>query len=601
MAEGRDISSEIIGSLNVSSWQSGLTNAINQTYSYANNPLFYAMVPSFYRDYAWRYIRVACQWLDGYNPDIHNIASGIISTRIASRLITGLTKQIVGEKLVLRKNNVQDDNTVLTYMSKWAKQYDVIKAIFAGVGFSLSIGTCLVKANVNERGDIWWQSVRFDQCQYLASFANEVRDATFFIRSYVDTRNPNHTNQDDTKKIQFYLVEHRFYKIYDKPEMIRKLDGTIEVLHAKGEQVPMVEYAIKRVTGTMQNNQMPSNFDSQTLKWSEIPKDIKAMIKADFGSSFRVGEATPLPFKDGRIGVEALLNGEIDLSVPTGTNFGESMLVGIQDDLLTYEVATSYLLRDAYLGKGTIYLPKSMSMTDIASSAALASAFGSHNDSDGNPIPIVNPAAASPLEGFGEKKYEFMNGVDPEKQQAIVQQFEVRADQWQLMKENSLKNIAVKWGMSPKIIASFLTSGTAAQTATQVDSEDDACVAFIYHTRSYYKNAINRLLNTTLVYYGFPEDSLTIDFASPSLVNKDRLLNRVQSELEAGLTDIEDAIRTLNPDLDEEALQAKIQKAVAQQQAMMMSQVNEMNNDGTFEEEEEQANQGELVGAGPIN
>lgn len=440
---------------------------------------------------------------------------------------------------------------------------------------------------------IWWQGCRFDQCQYLSSFSNEVQDATFYIRSYVDTRNPNQKSQEDTKKIQFYLVEHRFYKIYDKPSFVMTPNGSLEVIHAKGDIVPMVEFSVKRIVGTMQNNMMPTNFDSQTVKWDELPKDIRKMIKDDFGPTFRVGEPDELPFRD--LGCYPLLNGEIDLSVPTGTNFGESMLVGIQDDLLTYEVASSYLIRDMYLGKGTIYLPKSLNMADFITAGTTV----------GTPTPeMPSVASESPLGGFGNKAIELMKGVDPEQQKAIVEQFDLRATDWQTIKENCLKNIAIKWGMSPKIIASFLTNGTAAQTATQVDSEDDACVAFIYHTRSYFKHAINNALETTLVYMKMPEDAVTIDFASPSLVNKDRLLNRVTTELDAGLIDIEDAIRTLYPDLDEEAIQIKVQKALQQQQMMMMQQMTEMNSEGGGfgpEEPENEANEGELVGAGPVN
>ena len=75
-----------------------------------------------------------------------------------------------------------------------------------------------------------------------------------------------------------------------------------------------------------------------------------------------------------------------------------------------------------------------------------------------------------------------------------------------------------------------------------------------------------------------------IDFASPSLLNRDRLLKRITQELEAGLIDIEDAIRELNPDLDEEALQAKIEKAKANQELMQMQNLTELGPDGSFED-----------------
>ena len=86
-------------------------------------------------------------------------------------------------------------------------------------------------------------------------------------------------------------------------------------------------------------------------------------------------------------------------------------------------------------------------------------------------------------------------------------------------------------------------------------------------------------------FYGIA-NNIKIDFASPSLLNKDRLIDRVSRELEAGLIDIEDAIRTIYPDLDEEALQDKIEKAKVVQHEKQQSQFNEMNFDGTFGNEQ---------------
>lgn len=121
-------SEQIIGDAMVSHWQAGLTTAINDTYSFANNNLFYAMLPSFYRDYAWKYIRPALEWMDGYVPSIHSPELGIISTRIASRLITGLTKQIVGEKLLLRKNK-DPQGVYLAKVAEWMKKANALKAV----------------------------------------------------------------------------------------------------------------------------------------------------------------------------------------------------------------------------------------------------------------------------------------------------------------------------------------------------------------------------------------------------------------------------------------------------------------------------------------
>ena len=157
-----------------------------------------------------------------------------------------------------------------------------------------------------------------------------------------------------------------------------------------------------------------------------------------------------------------------------------------------------------------------------------------------------------------------MPGVNPDEQKIEVAQFNLRAAEWQVIQENALKRIAIKWGSTPKILASFLTQQNAQMTATQIDSEDDIGVAWINQLRADFKPAINRLLETTMNYYGRPHN-VDIDFASPSIINKDRILDRVIKKLENRLITMEDAIRELNPDLDEETLQAKIKNANEEQ------------------------------------
>lgn len=537
----------------IPSWQTGLSAYVNQTYSYSQQPLFYALAPTYLRDYLVRYIRPCIQWLDGYVPSLHQAgASGIISTRIAHRLITGLTKQIVGEKLIFKvaSKNYEDAKETLSFVSKWYKENNIQKAVYSAIGFALGIGTSMLKLNRNSKDEVWWEGVRFDNCFYLGSFTNEVREATFCIRSYADTREGK-SNQ------QFFLVEHRYYE-YKAPKIkINEKTGKFRVESKKGDKVAMVNYEVHRVLGTSLNNLMPSQISNKGINWQEIPQEIRDMIKRDYGA-IRVNEPQVLGFSD--LGCYPLLNGYIDLSVPTGSNYGESLLIGILDDLLTYELASSYLIRDMYLGKGTVYVPKNLNLSDVLA---------------------PNGNGAGVLNGIGENKIEYVKGVSPEDQKITTEQFAIRVAEFQQTKENALKNIAVKWGMTPKILASFLTQGQAAATATQIDSEDDAALAFIYHTRAYFLDTLNKALETTLNYYGY-ETNINIEFASPSLLNKDRILDRTLKEMEAGLIDLDDAVRTMNPDDDEEIIQEKIEKAKAKQQEQMLASQTEMQPDGSF-------------------
>jgi len=579
--------------LGVSDWQTSLANAVNETYSYANSTLFCAVVAGYYQDYAYRYIRPACQWLDGYVPSLHYQGSGMISTRIASALINGIARTIVGEKLLYKIKgdpNNEESMKALKFVSKWGETMEIKRAIKNVIAFALGIGTALIKANRRDNGDVWFEGVRFDNCFYLANASNEVKEATFLLRSYTDTR-----QRDKQNTTQYFLAEHRFWHYY-KPEIQKNPDGTYTTIHKKGDRDPMVEYKVYRSGNQSLNNLMAGSYGRSSVGWSEIPKEIRKLIKEDY-NLLKIDQPQKLGFSN--LGVEALLNDNGDISIPTGSNFGRGLIVPVVSDLIRYEVAESYALRDMYNGKGTVYVPKSLSLgglggvpinfdTSVPEDQRIKptpAAPGEIKFDGGNVGGSKNPQAFiptfnDPLSGV-QNKYETIPGVDPQEQQVIVNQFNLRAQEWQVIQENCLKSIAVKWGMSPKILSSFLAQGTVQMTATQIDSEDDISIAFINQVRSNFKPAINRLLETVLNYYGYPQD-VEIDFASPSIVNKDRILDRVLKKLQAGLIDIEEAIREINPDLDEESLQAKIKKAKEQQALMMLAQQTEFNEEGGF-------------------
>lgn len=600
VAEGKTEVNGIVDSqilpLNISAWQSSLAQAVNSTYTYTCSSLFCAVVAGYYKDYAYRYIRVACQWLDGYVPTIHYPQSGIISTRIASSLINGLARTITGEKLVykIRGDKTPESMKTLEFVSEWGDTNNIKKAVKNAIAYSLALGTSLLKLNRrsidDEKRKIWWEAVRFDNCFYLADASNEVYDAEFLLRSYTDTR-------ADATTTQFYLSEHRFYK-YFNGSVRQNENGTYSVVHKKGDKVAMVEYRVHRAKGQSLNNTMATTSNRSSIGWSEIPEEIRKLIKRDY-SVIRINEPQELGLPN--LGVEVLVNDEGDISIPTGSNFGRGLIVPVIDDFVIYEVAESYAIRDMYNGKGTVYVPKSLNIGDT--SIPIPTKFNMDIPSDDGAIKfdgssiknkelgIAPQYYKSPLTGLDDK-YEQIPGVNPEDQTIVVQQFDLRPNEWEMIQENCLKRIAVKWGMSPKILSSFLAQGAVQMTATQIDSEDDISIAFINQERATFKPVFNRLLETTLNFYGRPHN-VDIEFASPSLINKDRILERVAKKLELGLIDIEEAIREINPDLDEQTLQARIDAAKAEQQRQMLMQMSEMNEYGEFSPN----NEGDLGGA----
>lgn len=521
---------------------SAVQAAVNKTYTYNNQAsLFCVLVPTYLKPYADKYVRPCCEWVDGYVPEIHYDGSGIVSTRIATALVQGMAKQVVGEKPIFKNASSRDcpaGDNIVSYCYEIAKNGNFRQAMFAAVAFAMTTGTSLLKLNATAYHEPWWEAVRLDNCYFLSDFRGNVQDAYFYVRSYADTR-PNKENEG------FYLVEHRYWLKWEYAKIAMGMDGEetkYSVLRKKGELVPMVSYEVYRMKGTILNKVDSPSQAGHGVPWQELPTFMRKALRDDYGA-LKVGIPQELPFRD--LGVVVCKDGELDISVPTAQCFGKSKIMDVQSDLINYEIGNAYRLRDAYLGKGTLYLPKSLSLSDLNGKGAL-------------------PYGGNVFSAMPETPIELMKGVEAESQQAIVKQFELRTTEWQRMCDDALKAIATKWGTTPKALSSYLAQGEAQQTATQIDSEDDMSIAFIEQERSYFIEPFNRLLETTLNFCG-KEALAEVSFGNPSLVNKDRLLARTEKEYEMGLIDIEQAVRQTNPDLDEKALRMRIDKAMNRQ------------------------------------
>ena len=127
--------------------------------------------------------------------------------------------------------------------------------------------------------------------------------------------------------------------------------------------------------------------------------------------------------------------------------------------------------------------------------------------------------------------------------------------------------------MSPRVIASYLVNGNE-KTAEQTHSEDDTITEWVKSHRQDYIYRLNELIEDVLSFYGIV-DNVEVRFASDGLVNAERQLEIIGKKMELGLIDLEDAIKEINPDLDEVQLQEKIAKAQKQKQENEMKEQNQ--------------------------
>lgn len=504
----------------------------NNTYNYSNSSVFYSLVNSNYLNYYQQVIRKCQEWLDGFDPSFHKAELGIFSTRIGAKITKGVVNQVFGRGLVyVQGNNTNGHNGVDFISHEWADECNFNNVIKQTIGFTFPLGTSLVKINKDSDGELWCEPIRADYFYYAVNGKHQLTEVTIFIRTFQSVKSEDKN---------YCLVERRYFKT-EYPKFTKELNGKIVEFEDKTKKikVPYVVYKIFEINNTSNNNSLASNSGSG-INYKSLPSDVRDMLKENY-SAILIDEEVRLPFSE-YLGCELFKNEGGDITHPN-MPFGSPALFDLISSFMEYDLAISYSMRDLYNSKGVVGVPKALSQ------GALVPGTG------GN-------LSQTPFSQLNIPGYEYVSGLDPTTQKPIITQFEIRAAEHEVKQNAILKAIATSIGMSPRVIASYLVDGNE-KTAEQTHSEDDTVVNWVKSHRQDYIHGINKLIECILSFYGIV-DNVEVRFANDGLVSADRQLEIIEKKLNLGLITLEDAVREINPDLDEEQLGLKISQAKTQ-------------------------------------
>ena len=536
------------------------------TYQYNNSTIFYSLINNGFLPYYQKVIRKAQEWLDGYDPSFHK--DDMVSTRIASRLFNGFKNALFGRGLVFipGKRNTEKDNKTLNYIShEWADKSGIQNAVKQLIGYTIPLGTSALKINRSKDGSFWVEPLRIDYFYFTVDGRRNVLEFTSFLRCFQSI---------EKEEENYFLVEKRYFKMMPE-EFIEELNGK-KMKFTKNVRKPVVEYRVYFYRGQANQNTMPSIATGDGINYKNLPKWVQDSLKSTY-SAYKIGEAQALPFVD-YLGVELFFNEGGDITNPT-LPFGRVLCFDCLSDFMEFDMNKSYSIRDLYNSKGIVGIPKAL---NVGNMQAVPGTGGNLNK--------VQRSAYSKLNIPG---YELIPGLDPNNQKPIINQFDMKVTDHENKEMAILKSIATIVGVSPRAIASYLIQN-GEKTDDQIQSEDDTVTQWIKAHREDYIAGLNRIIECVLNSQGYTEN-VEVRFASDGLLKGDKQLESVKTRLEMGVIDIEDAVRELNPDLDEEQLRRKIEKAKAIQNQKVMDSFNEMNLDGTFgNDEPEQENKPNL-------
>ncbi len=504
---------------NTPDWQKSAAFNTYWQYSYVNRSAFYANIRGEYQQYMRRWVQNYLWWYDGWVPYFHDGEQGIFSTRLATSLVNGIAKKVVGGRIFFKNTNAEHENDgdgykvnkALAYIdTKWAPASGFDREVKKAITFAAAAGTSLLKLDkIND--ELRVKALRFDSFYPTVGADNEVIDVVCYIRDFTKLADTRTDGVSDFTN--FYIVEHRYFCDYTR------VDGS--VIH----NAPVVEYSIKRSSGTVTNGMDYSTVSGgEDIKFRDLPKSVRSKVAKAYPNII-FDRPVLLPFRD-HLGVE-LVNWTDCVSAIPELPFGDSFLVNIMPYLQSYDYYFSAFNTDMYIGRGRVLLP----------------AYMTGNKSGG-----YNKGIDSML----FTKIEVPGGGEEIKPTPV--QFDLRSTSWTEIRTMIVQNIALGTGLNLATIASFLQDTNAARTAREISTEESETALYVEDKREILERPINRLLKLVTLYFGYSDD-VVLRWSAAGLTNIYARTEMLATAVQAGFCSKKKAIRMFDQDSDEYQLQ----------------------------------------------
>ena len=174
-------------------------------------------------------------------------------------------------------------------------------------------------------------------------------------------------------------------------------------------------------------------------------------------------------------------------------------------------------------------------------------------------------------------------------------QFDLRSNDWEQIKNNLLESIAMTIGISPSTIAGWIADGSN-RTAREISSEESSTALLVESKRKLLTKSINQLIDDILLCNGY-EQCVEVKFSKSGETNTTLLLENTTNAYNSGLKSLYLAVKSINPDMSEDEVNAEIERIKADAKDKQAMQPMDIFNDnlGAFDEQEKNS-EGEANG-----
>lgn len=413
-------------------------NTLGNYFDFYVNNTFYLLAPEYYYSFYSIYLNRCLACYDGWVNGFHNKKSGLVPQRMLQSIATGLNNMLFAHGI-----DFSGIGADYQFAIQWAKKTKFYKAVKKAHKFAIAGGTSLLKLN------------RCDKELYASAH----RIDTFFAD--IDA-----SGKVVSVKVFFDAIHNT------NPSGVKEHYGICEERYFNNEGKPCVKASVYKASANLQTEvqSRPQN-NAQRINWKNLPPKIKEYVKSHFPSVI-VDEEQFLPFPNS-LGCY-LLRFTDDIPQIPNTQFGQP----IGDILFTENFQYDQM---KYFEKNEV---------DLARARALVpEEFWNKDD------PAYDDRALS------ERFYQKISSVNGDSDKITPIQFLLRGNDMRTQMENIYKDCSFKLNVSASSIASFLSEGAGARTATEIVSERTKSDTWLKGQIQLNAPEINELLREMMYYY----------------------------------------------------------------------------------------------------
>lgn len=404
---------------------------------YVNNT-FYLLAPEYYFPLYANYFNRCLALYDGWVSGWHNVKSGLVPQRMLQSITNGLNNMLFAHGIDFSGTKADYDFAI-----KWAKRTKFYKALKKAHKFAIAGGTSLLKINREDK-ELYVSAHRIDTFFADIDASGKITSVKVFFDAIHNT-NPSGT------KDHFGICEERYFNEEGKP---------------------CVKASVYKSTSNIQTetqNRLKAN--STKMNWVNLPPSVKQYIKNHYPSVI-VDEEQYLPFPNS-LGC-CLMKFTDDIPQIPNTPFGQPIGDILATESFQYDQMKYFEKNEVDLARARALVPDTMWNQD-------------------------DPAYDS--RALSERFYQKVSSVNGDDDKITPIQFLLRGEDMKTQMENIYKDCAFKLNISASSVASFLSEGAGARTATEIISERTKSDTWIKGQINLNAPDINELLRLIMFYY----------------------------------------------------------------------------------------------------